>query len=142
MKTNGIIFIIAFLIAFGGGYLFFGQSEKGGTDQANVQSTTSQNTDKADVKEDVSSVPAEAEALMNNSCLSCHAVSSMGLEGGTTGPDLSNVFMNIEGKHGKDLDAFLQEPTTAVMSGVISGDPLSDEERTEIVNFLKKASEQ
>ena len=142
MKTNGIIFVIAFLLAFGGGYLFFGQNDKSEIEQATVQNNTSENTEIEDASKDVSSVPAEAEALMNNSCLSCHAVSSMGLEGGTTGPDLSNVFTNIEGKHGKDLDAFLQEPTTAVMSGVISGSPLSDDDRDEIINFLKKASEQ
>ncbi|HEX5564675.1 MAG TPA: c-type cytochrome [Sporosarcina sp.] len=142
MKTNGVIFIIAFLLAFGGGYLYFSQGGKDQKQQTTQQGASTETGKEQVEKEEVATVPAEAEVMSNNSCLSCHAVSSMGVEGGTTGPDLSNAYKDIEGKHGKDLDSFLQEPTSAVMSGVIGGSPLSEEDRAEIVKFLEKASEQ
>src|SRR5699024_11461631 len=73
---------------------------------------------------------ADTEALSRNNCLSCHAVEAAGLDGGTTGPDLSNAYEEVEGKHGKPIDEFLQEPTSAVMSTVIEDNPLRSEEHT------------
>lgn len=63
------------------------------------------------------------------------------MQGGATGPDLSQSYNNVEGKHGKPLDEFLKAPTSAVMSSVIQGNPLSDEQRMQIVEALKKAAE-
>ena len=40
------------------------------------------------------------------------------------------------------MDSFLKEPTSAVMSGVIEANPLSDEERAKVVEALKKIAEQ
>ena len=57
-------------------------------------------------------------------------------------PDLSNIYKEIEGKHGKTLDEFLENPTSAVMSTVIGDNPLEDTEREEIVKLLKEISEQ
>lgn len=149
MKKNGIIFVIAFLVAFAGGYFIF--SSGGDAPEKDTSKATSEKQDKKDdasdeetAKEDSSgeaTVPAEAEALQANNCLSCHAVESLGAEGGASGPDLSDAYKNVKGKHGKELDEFLQEPTSQVMSGVIEGNPLSDEEREQIVEALKKASE-
>lgn len=147
MKKNGIIFVIAFLVAFAGGYFIF---SSGDAPEKDTSTATSEKQDKKDAseeetaKEDSSeevAVPAEAEALQANNCLSCHAVESLGAEGGASGPDLSDAYKNVKGKHGKELDEFLQEPTSQVMSGVIEGNPLSDEEREQIVEALKKASE-
>ncbi|MDS9472931.1 cytochrome C [Sporosarcina pasteurii] len=142
LKTNGMIFLLAFVLAFAGGYFFFNS----GKTEVMQAVTNEQSTKKEVVEEEESQseeqASAEFEIFNTNSCLSCHAVSSLGLEGGITGPDLSNSYTDIEGKHGVDLDSFLKEPTSAVMTGVIEGNPLSDEDRAEIVDLLKKASEE
>lgn len=137
MKSNGIIFIAAFLLAFAGGWLFFGQDDKPSTKTA---PTTEVKTDEGKEKEQATA-SAEEEVLSRNSCLACHAVSALGIDGGGTGPDLSGAYEGVEGKHGTDLESFLTEPTSAVMSTVIAGSPLSDEERTAIIDVLKIASE-
>lgn len=137
--VNSFLVIIGFLLAFGVGYLLFNKdsSELSQVDDtANQTETTEQNT------EDLASmVPDEAMALSRNGCLSCHAVESIEAPGGDIGPDLSRVFPEIKGKHGKELDEFLQEPTSAVMATVIAGKPLEDKEREQIVESLKLASE-
>lgn len=146
MKTNGIIFIAAFLLMFAGGYFFFSQdNEKTDETKTEVNSTTETAADKVEeeatkTEVDESTVSANTEAFNNNSCVSCHAVSSLGIEGGVTGPDLSTAFEGVEGKHGVTLDSFLQKPTSAVMSGVIEGNPLSDKDRAEIIEMLNQAS--
>src|SRR5690625_6648298 len=74
-------------------------------------------------------IPDEAESLSRNGCLGCHSVESMGAVGGDIGPDLSRAFPEMKGKHGKELDDFLKDPTSAVMATVIADDPLNDEDR-------------
>lgn len=153
MKTNIILFVACFVVAFATGYLFF----DGGNDTAStneqvqdnaVTSETSEPSSEGDEsanddtsEEGETTVPADAEPLNRNNCLSCHAVDSLGAEGGTTGPDLSNAFNEVEGKHGRPLEEFLQEPTSAVMSDVIGDNPLEDEEREAIIEALKQAVE-
>ena len=83
----------------------------------------------------------EESILQTKGCIGCHAVQGLNLQGGATGPDLSQAFKTIEGKHGKPINEFLKAPTSAVMSSVIGGNPLSDDEITQIVAELKKASE-
>ncbi len=155
MKVNSIIFIAGFIVAFAAGYLFFGgnsTADQGGQDTGNQEETANDNTDSSDEQgaaddqtsdgeKEEASVPAEAEPLSRNNCLSCHAVESLGAEGGTTGPDLSNAYNVVEDKHGKPLEEFLKEPTSAVMSTVIGDNPLEDEEREAIIEALKKAAE-
>jgi mono/diheme cytochrome c family protein len=146
MKTNVLIFVIGFILALGGGYLIWGMD---GTDDsaestttAPAETETSDETDTEDADtESAGETVVDAEPLVENNCMSCHAVDSIGAEGGTTGPDLSDAYNTTEGKHGKPLDEFLKEPTSAVMSTVIEGDPLSDEEIDNIVEVLKAASE-
>lgn len=141
MKSNILIFVVAFLVAFGAGFLFFHNNDKTPANQA----TESGSSDSADptpqTDSEEASVPEGAEPLIANSCINCHAVKDAGLTGGNTGPDLSDAYANVKDKHGLELDEFLQQPTSAVMSGVIAGDPLSDDDRQQIVEFLKKASE-
>lgn len=143
---NSLIFAIAFILSFAGGYFLFSGGDSAGTvaDSPEQQETSDAEKTEDGNKEETSqeTVSSEAEALERNNCLSCHAVESIGVEGGTTGPDLSKAFQDVEGKHGKSLDEFLQEPTSAVMSTVIGDNPLSDEERTEIIKVLQKAAEQ
>ncbi|GGB51999.1 hypothetical protein GCM10011409_32010 [Lentibacillus populi] len=155
MKVNSIIFIVGFLVAFTAGYLFFGSDNSSANKDEQPAETQNLSDDEASAddnqaasdkstaksEEGDATVPAEAAPLSRNNCLSCHAIESLGAKGGTTGPDLSNAFTEVEGKHGKPLEEFLKEPTSAVMSGVIGDNPLKDEERKAIIEALKKAAE-
>lgn len=140
MKNTAIIFLISALVGLGGGYLFF-QVTNDSSSVANPAEQSQENV--KEEKEDVTttSVVAEGDILNAKGCLACHAVSDLGLEGGVTGPDLSNAFTEVEGKHGKPLEEYLKEPTSAVMSSVIGGNPLTDEEIKQIVDALEIASQ-
>lgn len=138
MGKKGIQFILGFVIAFGLGYLMYQ-----GTDQESVEVADTQVTEPATASasaKPAASPTAEADVFVQKGCLACHAVSGLGLDEGVTGPDLSQSFLNVEDKHGVPLDEFLKKPTSAVMSGVIGGNPLTDEERQALIDALKKAS--
>lgn len=92
--------------------------------------------------EEANTSDVDTSALVNNGCVACHSVSALGMDGGNAGPDLSLAYSQTEDKHGKPLDEFLQEPTSAVMSTVIEGNPLSDEQIQAIVDTLEEADEQ
>ncbi|MFP7298527.1 cytochrome C [Neobacillus niacini] len=146
MNKAIISFVVSIVIGFGLGYLVFGVI-MGDSDQQPQVAQTEQ-TDTASEKESQKEEPKEETAavdadniLNSKGCLGCHAVDMLGLDGGATGPDLSKAFTEVEGKHGKSLDEFLKEPTSAVMSSVIGGSPLTDEERTQVLDMLKQASE-
>lgn len=144
MKANIVIFISTLCIGLLGGYFIFGNS--GSTEEAVTNDTPIEDsideTSNEETTETADTVPSEAEPLNRNNCLSCHAVEALGAVGGTTGPDLSNAYFETEGKHGKPLEEFLIEPTSAVMTTVINEDnPLPDEEREAIVEALKIAAE-
>jgi mono/diheme cytochrome c family protein len=147
MKNAIIIFFVFALVGFGGGYLF---SQSNSQDQV-----ATPDTEKTEVTENTAqeekveapapgaeaTVPAEAQIINEKGCLACHGVENLGLQGGATGPDLSQAYVNVEGKHGKPINEFLKAPTSAVMATVIGGNPLTDEEITKIVEALKIASE-
>lgn len=147
MQKALISFIISALIGLGLGYIAFvvvGGSN-GVTENASKEADTSkpQSDNKQEEKDDqpaAETVSADENILTSKGCLSCHSVSSLNLTGGATGPDLSKAFENVEGKHGKPIDQFLKEPTSAVMSGVIGGNPLSEQEISEVVKLLEEAS--
>lgn len=149
MKRPVITFIISAIIGLGLGYLVFdillpnnseqhdvaiNDEQKSQPSETNKEEETEKKTDSVAVSDD--------NILQTKGCLGCHAVSELDLQGGATGPDLSQAFNNVEGKHGKPLNEFLKDPTSAVMSTVIGGNPLTDEEISQIVDTLKKASEQ
>jgi cytochrome c551/c552 len=143
-----ISFVISLVLGFGLGYLVFGVVMGADEDAPKVAQTGNEETPAAteestDSNEDTAATTTSASdnILNQKGCLGCHAVESLDLKGGATGPDLSKAFENVEGKHGKPIDEFLKEPTSAVMSSVISGSPLTDEERTQVVDMLKQASE-
>lgn len=147
MQKAIIHFVISALLGLGIGYIAF--QVVGGGDEPNVASpettdtetTTEESNDQEDTNTDTEAVVAEDNVLSTKGCLGCHSVEGLNLKGGATGPDLSQAYNNVEGKHGKPIDQFLKEPTSAVMSGVIGGNPLSDDEVTQIVDLLKQASE-
>ncbi|WHZ03077.1 cytochrome C [Neobacillus sp. YX16] len=146
MNKAIISFVVSIVIGFGLGYLVFGvimgdsdkEPQVAQTEQIDEASETEGNKEEA--KEETATVDAN-NILNSKGCLGCHAVDSLGLAGGATGPDLSKAFTDVEGKHGKSIDEFLKEPTSAVMSSVIGGSPLTDEERTQVLDMLKQASE-
>jgi cytochrome c551/c552 len=144
-----ISFVISLLLGFGLGYLVFDVVMGGSDDapkvaQADDKETPAATEESTQSKEDTAATtatPASDNILNKKGCLGCHSVESLDLKGGATGPDLSKAFENVEGKHGKPIQEFLKEPTSAVMSGVIGGNPLTDDERTQVVDMLKQASE-
>ncbi|CAG9606751.1 c-type cytochrome [Pseudoneobacillus rhizosphaerae] len=147
MQKAIIHFVISALLGLGIGYLAF--QVVGGGEESNVASPETANTDtttekgnaQEDTNTDTEAVVAEDSLLSTKGCLGCHSVEGLNLTGGATGPDLTQAYINVEGKHGKPIDQFLKEPTSAVMSGVIGGNPLSDDEVTQIVDLLKQASQ-
>jgi cytochrome c551/c552 len=144
MKKAIISFVASLILGFGLGYLVFGVVM--GDSDKQPQTAQTEPTENASKTEDQKKEPEtasvdEANILNSKGCLGCHAVDKLGLKGGATGPDLSKAFTEVEGKHGKSLDEFLKEPTSAVMSSVIGGSPLTDEERTQVLDMLKQASE-
>lgn len=146
MKNAIIIFLVFALVGFGGGYLF---SQSKGSDEAAAPATeTAQDTQDAAKEEAAEPAPApeataapEGEIFTQKGCIACHSIENLGVKGGTTGPDLSQAYVNVEGKHGKPINEFLKAPTSAVMSTVIGGSPLTDEEINKVVEALKIASE-
>jgi cytochrome c551/c552 len=146
MNKAIISFVISTLIGFGLGYLVFGVVMGDSDKQPQIAQT--EPTEEPKEAEDQTKEPetdtttVDANNILNSKgCLGCHAVDSLGLEGGATGPDLSKAFTEVEGKHGKSIEDFLKEPTSAVMSSVIGGSPLSDDELTQVLDMLKQASE-
>lgn len=149
MQKALISFIISALIGLGLGYVAF--AVVGGSNETATNETASEKPEESkpadDIKEEkkddqssAETVSADENILQSKGCLSCHSVSSLNLTGGATGPDLSKAFENVEGKHGKPIDQFLKEPTSAVMSGVIGGNPLTEQEISEVVKLLEEAS--
>jgi cytochrome c551/c552 len=144
MKKAIISFVTSIIIGFGLGYLVFGVIIGDSEKQPQVaQTQNSEDVVQTDEpKKDPETVAVDSDNILNSKgCLGCHAVESLDLQGGATGPDLSKAFEGVEDKHGKPIDEFLKEPTSAVMSSVISGSPLTDDERAKVIETLKQASE-
>jgi len=148
MKKAIISFVISAFVGLGIGYLVFevlGDNGKepqtaASTEKAEAKETSTAPAEKP--KEEAATVSAsEDNILAKKGCLGCHSVGALNIKGGAVGPDLSQAFVNVEGKHGKPIEEFLKKPTSAVMSGVIGKNPLTDDERKQVLDFLKKASE-
>lgn len=152
MKNSNVRFIlflvIGLVIGFGATSIFTGNN--GGQDQASstneAKATQSNNENEQDSKSgeeaQESTIPAEYDIIANKGCIQCHSIDALNIDEGKVGPDLSHIYTEIGDKRGTTLDKFLTQPTTAVMSSVISGNPLTDKERQQIITVLKKASEQ
>ncbi|MBY0097483.1 c-type cytochrome [Mesobacillus maritimus] len=154
MPNSVASFIICAILGFGIGFAGFeiaGKDDVASTDaptetavntESNEDNTPAEDSSNEEAKQPTteSVTSANSEILNTKGCLSCHSVSSLNLEGGATGPDLSKAFTEVEGKHGKPLNEFLKEPTSAVMSTVIGGNPLTDEEIQQVVDALQEAS--
>lgn len=146
MNKAIISFVISALLGFGLGYIVFdvimGDSDKQPqVAQTETKETAAAKEESTESKEDTTVSASEDNILNKKGCLGCHSVEALNIQGGAVGPDLSQSFANVEGKHGKSIDEFLKEPTSAVMSGVIGKSPLTDEERKQVLELLKQASE-
>jgi len=148
LQKTIISFVISALLGFGIGYLVFDVIMGDSGNEPQVAQTETKDTNQAkeeskDSKDTAATTASVSEdnILNNRGCLGCHSVEALSLKGGAVGPDLSQAFVNVEGKHGKSIDEFLKAPTSAVMSGVIGKNPLTDDERKQVLDLLKQASE-
>lgn len=68
-------------------------------------------------------------------CMVCHSVSGIGaLGGGALGVDLTDIHQRYGGDAG--LSAFLGNPATTTMNAVWSNQPMSEQEKADLVAFL------
>lgn len=140
MKQSLFIFLLSAVIGLAGGYAYFQFANEEPAKEKQPVATKQNSETSADQKTTAVS-SKEGEIFKQKGCISCHSISKLNVQGGTTGPDLSNAYVEVEGKHGKPLEEFLKAPTSAVMSSVIESNPLTDEERAAIIQTLKAASE-
>lgn len=69
-------------------------------------------------------------------CMTCHSVTGIGaLGGGNLGPDLTDVFNRYGGQAG--LAAFLGVPSTVTMGAVWANQPMTDQERADLIAFFE-----
>ncbi|MFC3862008.1 hypothetical protein ACFOPQ_14660 [Deinococcus antarcticus] len=152
LGTNLGIFALTFLLSLGGGYLMFNQPAKAPATASTTTATTPTPTTPTPAADDAATTPAndtatttaassEGEIFTKRGCVGCHSVSALGVTGGVTGPDLSKAYVNVADKHGMPVEDFLKKPNSAVMSSVLGANPLTDDERTQVLNALKAASE-
>lgn len=147
MQKAIIHFVISALLGLGLGYIGFevigGKSSNdqkvASPDTSSSEQATETEADSTET-EDATAVSTDGGILAAKGCLQCHSVGSLNIKGGAVGPDLSQAFNNVEGKHGKPINEFLKKPTSAVMSGVIGGNPLTDDEITQVLDLLKEAA--
>jgi mono/diheme cytochrome c family protein len=134
------IFLVCFAVAFGGGYLIFNAKENAG-EVEEVEKTDQVVKEDAIEKQQGDATAEEGRILVQRGCVSCHSVSALNIQGGATGPDLSQAYVNVEGKHGVPIEEYLKKPTSAVMSGVLGGKPLTEDELAGVLAALEAASE-
>jgi cytochrome c551/c552 len=152
MNKAIISFVISALIGLGLGYVVYKVlPEQSGHNPQQVASenetgsdtssdTTSEDTSSTDQKASATAV-SEDNILSKRGCLGCHSVGALNLKGGQVGPDLSHAFVEVKDKHGVPIEQFLTKPDSAVMSGVLGKNPLTDDQRKQVLEILKKASE-
>lgn len=159
LGTNLGIFALTFLLSLGGGYLLFNRpapapatASTPATTSAPAQSEPAPAASTANTTETpaaASTTPAngagaplaEGAIFTKRGCVACHSISALNVKGGVTGPDLSKAYVNVPDKHGMPVEEFLKKPNSAVMSGVLGANPLTDDERAQVIAALKAASE-
>jgi cytochrome c551/c552 len=145
MKKAIMSFVISAVLGFGLGYVVYHVINGTSKTEPQTAAKTETSTPAADTKETASAPAATAvdqdNILSKRGCLGCHSVGSLNLKGGQVGPDLSQAFKEVADKHGMPIEQFLTKPNSAVMSGVLGSKPLTDDERKQVIDLLKKASE-
>ncbi|ASN83108.1 hypothetical protein DFI_16535 (plasmid) [Deinococcus ficus] len=145
------MFAATFLLSLGGGYLLFNRPAAASAQATAAPAQTTQEThpdtahNEAPAEETgttttAAAPAASAEIFTKRGCVACHSVSALDVQGGVTGPDLSRAYLNVADKHGVPVEDFLKKPTSAVMSSVLGANPLTDEERAQVLSALQAAS--
>jgi cytochrome c551/c552 len=143
-KAAIIRFVVSLVVGFGLGYLVFDVIMGDSGSQTEVTSSQTKTTDspKDSVTKPAATTAVDQDNILSKrGCLGCHSVEALSLKGGQVGPDLSHAFVEVADKHGKPIEDFLKQPDSAVMSGVIGKNPLTDDERKQVLEILQKASE-
>lgn len=145
MSKNITIFLICFVIAFIGGYFISTANRAPDVATSEVKEETEKSNqvakDNAITQQQGDPSDNEGRIFIQRGCVSCHSISALNTQGGATGPDLSQAYVNVEGKHGVPIEEYLKNPTSAVMSSVLGQNPLTDDELNAILTALKAASE-
>lgn len=80
--------------------------------------------------------------FVRKGCFVCHDVSSLGVESAAKiGPDLADAFADVQSRFGMTLENFLAQPTGTMSVVLATQIQLTDEEKTEVVELLRKAYE-
>jgi hypothetical protein len=81
----------------------------------------------------------EGAFFVSKECIRCHSISSMGIDAGKLGPDLSGAVVDVERRFGKTLEEFFNNPTGTMSIVLTTRIPLTDEEKREAIETLKIA---
>lgn len=135
----GSFLLIGWVLGFSLTFLFKGPTE------AQVMSTETAPSETVKTEQAIDAAPATAEnsegkIFSDKGCLACHAVEKLGLQGGATAPDLSIAYTDTNNRFGKGLKEFLDQPE-GTMSAVLGSNPLTEEEKQEIVKILQSLQE-
>lgn len=160
MNKAVLSFVISAIVGLMFGYVLYDQingngvitQEKTATAQSSApapapaadQSSTSASKDSGTTAQKTSATTVSANQdniIVKRGCIQCHSVASLNIKGGQVGPDLSNAYNDVQSSRGLPIEQFLTKPNSAVMSGVLGGKPLTDDQRQQVLDLLKKASE-
>lgn len=147
MNKAILSFVVSVIVGIGLGYLLYAVSGGTGDTPPEEAAAPAATAPAATGASTSGSTTTGATAVDQNNilakrgCLGCHSVAALNLHGGQVGPDLSHAFVEVQDKHGIPIQQFLTKPNSAVMSGVLGSKPLTDDQRKQVLDILKKASE-
>jgi hypothetical protein len=81
----------------------------------------------------------EGAFFVRKECIRCHSISSMDIDAGKLGPDLSGAMVDVERRFGKTLEEFFNNPTGTMSIVLMARIPLTEEEKREAIETLKIA---
>lgn len=81
----------------------------------------------------------EGAFFVRKGCVSCHSISSLGINSAKLGPDLSDAVVDVERRFGKSIEEFLNNPTGTMSVVLTDRIPLTEAEKREAVGRMKLA---
>lgn len=147
------LLLIGILIGFSASMILLDNGKPAAMPSTGEQSvpgnvTSNPPADKTDAaegtKEETGTVDADGagkgQIFIDKGCIQCHAVGGLGVDGGQTAPDLSIAYEDTNNRFNKELKEFLDNPE-GTMKAVLGAKPLTEEEKTAIVEILKELAE-